>query len=445
MNWFKLFAILGLGVVFAACGSPAETPTRAASSTPAAAFTRASPSNTTAPTPLPPTDASSPTALPPTTAPLSTPPAPTNTRVVSDHAPFSIRADPYITDLVKPVFVTPAGDGTARLFIVEQAGQILVAENGRVRATSFLDIRDKVNPNGSERGLLSVAFHPDYRNNGIFFVDYTAQPDGATVVERYHVSSDPNVADENSGKVILTFAQPEPNHNGGMLAFGPDGYLYIGTGDGGGAGDQHGTMGNGQSLNTLLGKILRLDVNADTYQIPPTNPFVNQANARPEIWAYGLRNPWRFSFDRATGDLYIADVGQNKYEEVDFQPAASGGGENYGWRLMEGNHCFNPAQNCDTGNLVKPIAEYTHDFGCAITGGYVYRGQAYPWLVGQYIFADYCTGIVWATARDANGQWQTQQVGKFDDTISSFGQDESGEMFVVGHGNGVIYKLTASQ
>jgi glucose/arabinose dehydrogenase len=444
MKRLKLFAILVLGVALVACGIPTQTPTRAASSAPTATSTRISPPNTAAPTPLSPTDAS-PTAIPPTPAPLLPPPAPTDTRAASDNAPFSIGADPYITDLVKPVFITPAGDGTARLFIVEQAGQILIAENGRVRATPFLDIRDKVNSDGSERGLFSVAFHPDYKNNGIFFVDYTAQPDGATVVERYHVSSDPNVADENSGKTILTFAQPEPNHNGGMLAFGPDGYLYIGTGDGGGAGDRHGTIGNGQSLNTLLGKILRLDVNADTYQIPPTNPFVTRSDARPEIWAYGLRNPWRFSFDRATGDLYIADVGQNLYEEVDFQPAASRGGENYGWRLMEGNHCFNPAQNCDTGGLVKPIAEYSHEFGCSITGGYVYRGRAYPGLVGQYIFADYCTGIVWTTARDANGQWQTNQVGKFDDTISSFGQDESGEMFVVGHGNGVIYKLTVTQ
>src|SRR5581483_10530884 len=228
MNRLKLFAILVLGVALVACGSPTQTPTRAASSAPTATSTRILPPNTAAPTPLSPTDASS-TAIPPTTAPLLPPPAPTDTRAASNNAPFSIGADPYITDLVKPVFITPVGDGTARLFIVEQAGQILIAENGRVRATPFLDIRDKVNTNGSERGLFSVAFHPDYKNNGIFFVDYTAQPDGATVVERYHVSSDPNVADENSGKTILTFAQPEPNHNGGMLAFGPDGYLYIGT------------------------------------------------------------------------------------------------------------------------------------------------------------------------------------------------------------------------
>lgn len=395
------------------------------------------------PTPVPPTNTNVPPMAVPTADGATTAPAPTNTRAASANPNFSINADPFITDLTKPVLVTHAGDGSGRLFIVEQAGRILIVENGRVRATPFLNIRDKVNTTGSERGLLSVAFHPDYKNNGTFFVNYTGKGDGATVIERYRVSNDANVADENSGQVILEFPQPEPNHNGGMMAFGPDGYLYIATGDGGGAGDRHGDIGNGQNLNTLLGKILRIDVNADTYNIPAENPFVGRADAKPEIWAYGLRNPWRVSFDRATGDFYIADVGQSSKEEVNFQPASSGGGENYGWRIMEADECYDAALNCEQGNLVAPVAFYSHDVGCSITGGYVYRGQAFPQLDGQYIFADYCTGIVWATARDANGAWQTRRVGKFDDTISSFGQDENGEMYVVGHGSGTIYRLTS--
>ncbi|MBI4671415.1 MAG: PQQ-dependent sugar dehydrogenase [Chloroflexi bacterium] len=407
------------------------------------AATRTVPPPTDAPTAtkIPPTA----TQVPPTATKTPTRPAPTDTRVASNNGSFSLAAEPLISDLTRPVFVTHAGDGTGRLFVVEQPGRIWIAENGRLRAEPFLDIRDKITTRGNEQGLLGLAFHPDYKNNGLFFVNYSRAQDGDNVIARYRVSDDPNTADANSEQILFTVDGLEPNHNGGMLAFGPDGYLYVGTGDGGGAGDRHGSIGNGQNLNTLLGKILRLDVNADTYQIPPTNPFVNQANARPEIWAYGLRNPWRFSFDRATGDLYIADVGQNSKEEVDFQPASSKGGENYGWRILEGDECYDENQNCARNDLIAPIVFYSHDLGCSITGGYVYRGQKYPWLVGTYIFADYCSGIVWATTRNANGQWQTNRVGKFDDDISSFGEDEVGELYVVGHGNGVIYKLTAAQ
>ncbi len=439
--------MLGLCVVFVACGTtaPTNTPSPEATNTQTSTPTLR-PTNPPTRTPT-----EKPTARPtatkiPTTATLApTQPAPTATRAVSTDNSFSIAADEFITDLKKPILVTHAGDGSNRLFIVEQGGRILIAENGRVRAEPFLKITDKVNTSGNERGLLSVAFHPDYKNNGTFFVNYTGEPDGATVIERYQVSDDPNSADENSARVILEFEQSEPNHNGGMMAFGPDGFLYIATGDGGGAGDRHGDIGNGQALNTLLGKILRIDVNAETYTVPANNPFVGRADAKPEIWAYGLRNPWRISFDRATGDLYIGDVGQGSKEEINFQAASAGGGENYGWRIMEGDECYDEAQDCTRADLIAPIAVYSHDLGCSVTGGYVYRGQMYSWLVGQYIFADYCTGIVWATARDANAEWQTQQVGKFDDTISSFGQDEAGELYVVGHGNGIIYKLTASQ
>lgn len=410
-----------------------DTPTHQATDTPALAPTQPS-------TALPTATKISAAA---TTAP--TQPAPTNTRAISANNTFSVGAELFIANLKRPVFVTDAGDGSGRLFIIEQRGDILIVENGRVRETPFLNIRNRVNSQDNERGLLSVAFHPDYKNNGIFFVNYTGEPDGATVIERYHVSADPNVADANSGRVLLQIEQPEPNHNGGMMAFGPDGYLYIGTGDGGGGGDQHGAIGNGQNLKTLLGKMLRIDVNADTYAIPADNPFVNRSDAKPEIWAFGLRNPWRFSFDRATGDLYIGDVGQGSQEEINFQSASARGGENYGWRIMEGVECYDATQNCARPDLIPPIAVYSHDLGCSVSGGYVYRGQKYPWLVGQYLFADYCSGIVWATARAANGEWKTRQVGKFDDTISSFGEDAAGELYVVGHGNGIIYKLTSTE
>lgn len=426
----------------AATSIPTTAPTNAPTGVPTIAATdvptRVEATNT--PTAIP----SSPTAVPSSPTAM---PQPTSTPIVSTpNDSFTLDIEPIVDGLRRPIFVGNAGDGSNRLFLVEQPGRIFVFENGKQLATPFLDLSDKVTTDGNEEGLLGLAFHPDYKNNGLFFVNYSRKGDGDNVIERYRVSSDPNVADANSAKTILTIPGLEPNHNGGMLAFGRDGYLYIATGDGGGAGDKHGTIGNGQSLNTLLGKILRIDVNADTYRVPADNPFVNTPNALPEIWAYGLRNPWRFSFDRATGDLYIADVGQSSYEEVNFQPASSKGGENYGWRIMEGAHCYNETDGeCDTTGLVLPIAEYTHDLGCSITGGYVYRGKLFPWLVGQYIFADYCTGVVWATARDANGVWQTRRVTTFDDTISSFGEDELGELYVAGHKSGTIYKLTSAQ
>jgi glucose/arabinose dehydrogenase len=259
------------------------------------------------------------------------------------------------------------------------------------------------------------------------------------------VSADPNIADPDSAEILLTIGQPERNHNGGLVKFGPDGYLYIGMGDGGGAGDRHGSIGNGQDPAALLGKILRIDVdNGDPYAVPASNPFVSAAGYRPEIWSLGWRNPWRFAFDRASGDLYVADVGQGDYEEINFQPAASAGGENYGWRIMEGQHCFDPRQECDPSGLVPPVAEYDHDFGCSVTGGYVYRGQAYPWLDGVYFFADYCSGIVWSLERDASGEWQMSQVFEAPFRVSSFGEDRAGELYLVGHNNGTVHRLTST-
>ncbi|MFQ5527607.1 MAG: PQQ-dependent sugar dehydrogenase, partial [Thermoanaerobaculia bacterium] len=254
----------------------------------------------------------------------------------------------------RPLGLVPPGDGSGRLFVVEQGGRIKILDRGTELAEPFLDLSGSVSC-CDERGLLGLAFHPDYASDGLFFVNYTDLA-GDTVVSRFSVSSaDANRADTGSETGILSFDQPFGNHNGGHLAFGPDGYLYVSSGDGGSGGDP---QNNGQSLDTLLGKILRVDVDGSPVAIPPDNPFVNDPNARPEIWAYGLRNPWRFSFDRDTGDLFIGDVGQNAREEIDLQPGSSPGGENYGWRRMEGSRCFNPSSGCDNGELVLPIAEY---------------------------------------------------------------------------------------
>jgi glucose/arabinose dehydrogenase len=310
----------------------------------------------------------------PSTAPPSPSPTPTP-------EPLAVKLDQYAGGFERPVFVTHAGDGSARLFVLEKAGVIRIVVDGEVRDDPFLDISQLVTIRGNEQGLLGLAFHPQYEENGRFFVYYTAVDGGANTVAEYRVSTDANIADAGSGRVMLAIADTRSNHNGGMLAFGPDGYLYVATGDGGGGGDPD---ENGQALDALLAKILRLDVDGSfPYTIPPSNPFASTGGARPEVWAFGLRNPWRFSFDRETGDMWIADVGQGSWEEVDFQPADSAGGENYGWNTMEGAHCFDPANGCDTSGLVLPVHEYDHSAGCSITGGYVYRGEAIPALRGS--------------------------------------------------------------
>lgn len=437
-----------------ATAPPAPTASRVAPTNPPTATTLPSPTRAPSQTQAPPTSTGVPPTAPQAVASNTQAPAPTGSPIAGSTpagstsgtpGSYTLDVEPIVSGLVRPTYITDAGDNSGRLYVVEQRGRILVIENGKLRNTPFLDIRDLVNTSGNERGLLSVAFHPSFNKNGQFYVYYTGQPNGDTVVARYLLSRDPNVADPASAKTLLTVDQPEPNHNGGLLLFGPDGYLYIGLGDGGGGGDRHGSIGNGQNLNTLLGKILRIDVNQEPYAAPADNPFAGRSDARPEIWAYGLRNPWRFSFDRETHDLYIADVGQGAYEEVNFQPASSHGGENYGWRLMEGAHCYNPAQGCPRDGLVLPIAEYTHDSGCSITGGYVYRGARYPWLRGQYLFADYCTGIVWSTQPDASGKWNTVQRGRFDFTVSSFGEDQQGELYVLAHNEGAVYRLTSAE
>lgn len=335
--------------------------------------------------------------------------------------------------LAAPVAVTHAGD--SRLFITLQRGQIVIHDGTSVLPTPFLDIQSIVRC-CSERGLLSVAFDPRYSDNGRFFVYYT-DLEGDLVIARYNVSANRDRADPASGVVLLEIPHRQfSNHNGGQIAFGPDGYLYAGPGDGGSGGDPN---NNGQNINSLLGKLLRIDVSGSTRSNPSSNPF--HGSGQGEIWAYGLRNPWRFSFDRATGDLWIADVGQGQWEEINFQPAASRGGENYGWRRMEGTHCFNPSTGCNQPPTVLPVIEYDHRNGaCSVTGGYRYRGVRNFRLRGMYIYGDYCNGVIWGASQKADGSWSPSQLADAAFNISSFGEDQNGEILVVAH-SGVIYRL----
>jgi len=359
---------------------------------------------------------------------------------------LTLRSELFADGLTSPVHVTaPPGDFN-RVFIVEQPGRIRIVKNGSPLAVPFLGIEDLV-AFGGEQGLFSVAFHPDYASNGFFYVNYTRRADGATVIARYRVSSDPDVADPASAFVLLTIAQPYANHNGGQLAFGPkDGYLYIGMGDGGSSGDP----GNrAQSDTTLLGKLLRIDVNSGSpYGIPPDNPG---GAWLPEVWAKGLRNPWRFSFDRLTGDLYIADVGQGQREEIDYVPHGTGGGRNYGWRCMEGDLCTGSTGcSCTDPSLTAPLHVYSHALGCSVTGGFVYRGPSSA-LQGTYFFADYCSATIWSfrvvggtvsefTDRTAE---LTPSSGPAIGSISSFGEDAAGNLYICSLG-GRVYAIVAS-
>ena len=342
-----------------------------------------------------------------------------------------------VRGLDRPLGLVDAGDGSGRLFVLEQAGRVLILDGGELRATPFLDLTGRVSCCG-ERGLLGLAFHPDYDRTGELFVAYT-DTRGDSVVSRFAVSQDPNRADAGSELEVLTVAQPFANHNGGHLAFGPDGFLYVGLGDGGGGGDP---QNNAQQLDTLLGKILRLDVGGRPFAVPPDNPFAGSAGARPEIWAYGLRNPWRFTFDRRTGDLWIGDVGQDRREEIDFQPASSGGGENYGWRRLEGSLCFEPPAGCDDGSTVAPVLEYDHGQGCSVTGGFRYRGPSAPGLIGIYLFGDFCSGRIWGASRSGDGGWSAVELADTNLSIASFGEDARGEVYVVDLG-GAVYRVTS--
>ena len=356
----------------------------------------------------------------------------------------AIRAERIASGLSQPLYITAPPRDVSRIFVVEKTGRIRVFRWGALLPTPFLDISTLVS-NGSEQGLLGLAFHPQFVDNGRFFINYTNTA-GDTVIAEYRISANPDVADPSSARIVLQVAQPYSNHNGGHLAFGPDGYLYIGLGDGGSGGDP---QGNAQNPSRLLGKMLRIDVDAaQPYGIPPTNPFVGSSPPLDEIWALGLRNPWRYSFDRVTGDLYIADVGQNRYEEINFQPASSSGGENYGWNIVEGNgHCFPSGSSCNQAGLTQPIHEYDHSQGCSVTGGYVYRGCKMPDLRGTYFYADFCSGwvrtfrVVGGIATDHQDRTaELESSGVSIDQVASFGEDARGELYIADLG-GEVFKI----
>ncbi|MFW6078187.1 MAG: PQQ-dependent sugar dehydrogenase [Gemmatimonadota bacterium] len=345
--------------------------------------------------------------------------------------PPDVALEEVATGLDGPVHLTaPPGDD--RVFIVEQPGRIRILRDGSVLSTPYLDITDRV-ASGGERGLLSVAFHPRFAENGRLYVNYTDQA-GDTRVVRFEADPDADTVDPGTAELVLVVEQPFANHNGGLNLFGPDGMLYIGLGDGGSAGDPE---GNGQDTSTLLGSILRLDVDgAAPYAIPSDNPFVDGADGRAEIWAYGLRNPWRFSFDEEAGRLYVADVGQNRIEEINVQ-AADAGGLNYGWNVMEGTECFRSLP-CDTDEFVLPALEYSHDDGCSVTGGVVYRGEAVSALVGHYVYGDYCDGWI-RSFRYENGEVEDSAEWDVDaiEQLTSFGTDAEGELYVLSAGGTV--------
>jgi hypothetical protein len=350
-----------------------------------------------------------------------------------------LRLELVASGLESPLWLTsPPGD--PRLFVVEQPGRIRLIKDGRLLEPPFLDITSKVLW-GGERGLLSVAFHPRFAENGRFYVNYTSRPDGDTRVERYVAPPDADTADASSAARVLEVEQPFPNHNGGQVMFGPDGMLWIGMGDGGAAGDP---FGHAQNRNTLLGNLLRIGVDsAEPYTVPPQNPYAGQRGRRGEIWAYGLRNPWRFAFDRATGLLYIADVGQDRWEEINVAPADSPG-INYGWNRMEGKHCYG-SLGCARRGTLQPVVEYGHDQGCSITGGFVYRGTRLPDLGGHYLYSDYCAGWLRSFKYQRGSvvdhrTWDVPNVGP----ILSFGEDAEGELYMLS-GHGGVYRIAPAR
>jgi glucose/arabinose dehydrogenase len=354
-----------------------------------------------------------------------------------DPAGLSVTFETVVDGLEAPLAVTSAADGSGRIFVVQQGGQVRIVRDAALAAKPFLDIAERIT-SGGERGLLGLAFHPNFPTDPRLFVDYT-DAKGDTQVSSFTVDpATPDAADPTSEVKILHVAQPFANHNGGAVAFGPDGFLYVSMGDGGSGGDP---QGNGQSLKTLLGKILRIDVDHQAagkpYAIPADNPFGATADALPEIFLYGLRNPWRMSFDRATGDLWIGDVGQNAWEEVDVARAGTSG-ENYGWNTMEGNHCFQPSSDCIRTGLTLPVVEYSHDAGCTVIGGNVYRGTAQPVLSGGYLFGDYCSGTIWAIDPSGDELREPTIVLESKVSLSSFGEDEAGELYATDLSGGTL-------
>ena len=369
--------------------------------------------------------------------------------------PYRLRLEKFLDDLVQPVQVSHAGDGSGRVFVVEQHGRIIVVHGENANEALFLDISSQVSC-CEERGLLNVAFPPSFSESQHFYVSYT-NLEGDTIISRFKISDDPDIADPVSEEILLSISQPHPAHNGGRLVFGPmDGYLYVGIGDGGSDGYP---VSIGQDPERLLGKILRIDVESaeSPYGIPASNPFVDADGYRAEIWALGLRNPWGFAFDSLTGELYIPDTGHNSREELNYVPPSSLGGENYGWPTVEGTRCMEvpdlPYPCTDARIFTSPVAEFDHTRGCAIVGGVVYRGNQFPALKGRFIFADFCRGDVWSlqmlnsdestrSNRWAQGPWQSELILNASVPVSSIGEDEAGNLYVTGYANGVVYKVS---
>ena len=400
--------------------------------------------------PLPPSTPASPASSAP--LPLSTPASPASSTLLppsAPPAPFPLEemdVERVFSSLsfARMTYLTHAGDGSGRLFLVLQPGRIMVFPNdpGAAGAATFLDIRDRVSDRGNEEGLLGLAFDPGHSENGYLYVYYSAAEPRRSVISRFSVAADGDAADPASERVLLEILQPFSNHNGGQIAFGPDGYLYVGVGDGGKAGDP---FDSGQDRSTLLGSILRIDVASvgedGSYGIPQDNPFAaDLEGARPEIWAYGLRNPWRFSFDPETGELWAADVGQNRYEEIDLILP----GRNYGWNVMEGSSCFSPPRGCNAEGLEPPIAEYGRGDGCSVTGGYVYRGSRLPSLYGAYVYGDFCSGKIWALRYDGSAVTEHLELVDSELRISSFGVGQSGELYILSFDE-KIYRLVESR
>lgn len=355
-------------------------------------------------------------------------------------AKAGIDLEAVVTGFDRPTAIASPGDGTGRLFVAEQAGRVRLIVDGALVARPFLDFSSRVFSAGGN-GLLGLAFHPEFAQNGYFFVHYVSLEQRSTVA-RFQVSGNPNRARASSETAVFVFDEMAGNHKGGDLAFGPDGYLYVPIGDGSGGGDPD---DNAQNLENLFGTVLRLDVDRVPAAAPPDNPFVGDPSARDEIWAYGLRNPWRLSFDPASGDLFIADVGEQALEEVNRQPASSRGGENYGWRRREGSRCFEPATDCGADGLVPPILEYGRDLGCSITGGFVYRGKSFATLRGHYLYGDFCTGIIWGAEPNRDGVWISRMLAETGLSVVTFGRDDDGELYVADYASGSIFRITSRE
>lgn len=423
-----------LAITLTACSIHVReaTPTKISipvrSSTPPISITSALTATTTQPSTLQPTS---------TLVPSATQiPSPANVQSLPNPDDFTWQV--IAEGMDQPTGLVSSLDGSGRVFVLEQAGLIRILQDGKLLSDPFLDLRDRVSTLGSTTaGLLGLAFHPDFAENGFFYLHYT-ESGGASVIARYEITEDPYAGDPHSETRLLEVSFPVGEHKGGDLAFGPDGYLYISIGDGGAHGyaDQE---GNAQDPGTILGSILRIDVNSkEPYSIPPSNPFVT-GGGLPEVWAYGLRNPWRFSFDRLTGDMYIADVGENHWEEINFLSAGIPGGENFGWSYMEGDEPFkeSPPESLE---LILPIVQYDHTLGCSVTGGVVYRGTALPEWYGVYLYGDFCQGNIWGLLKMPGGNWENELLFKLPAFITSFGQDEDGEVYLVDL-TGKIYML----